>query len=237
MSQLRSRWLPLALLSAGLCGSLNAVDGVVLISQVQALAGNVTPGDAPGFPVTISVPGSYRLSGNLTVPDQNTTAILLNASNVTIDLNGFSIIGPTVCTGYPTVTHCSNVVGASGIGVYGQDYSNVTVFNGSVRGMGAFGVYLLGSGGSVDKVHADANGVTGIYVINGTVTGSTATGNGQRGFDVTVSTVSGNTATGNVYFGIAASCPSTVIGNTAYNNGFNIYTSGANCAVANNAAP
>src|ERR1022692_224651 len=106
MSQFRSRWLPLALLSAGFCGCLNAVDGVVLISQVQALAGNVTPGDAPGFPVTISVPGSYRLSGNLTVPDQNTTAIQIAADNVTIDLNGFSILGPTVCTGTPAVTSC-----------------------------------------------------------------------------------------------------------------------------------
>ena len=37
-----------------------AVDGVILIDQTKALAGNVTPGDTPGFPVTISLPGSYR---------------------------------------------------------------------------------------------------------------------------------------------------------------------------------
>ena len=37
---------------------LYAVDGVALINQNAALAGNVTPGDAPGFPVTISVSGS-----------------------------------------------------------------------------------------------------------------------------------------------------------------------------------
>ena len=42
-----------------------AVDGVTLIDQNKALAGSVTPGDTPGFPVTISQPGSYRLSGNL----------------------------------------------------------------------------------------------------------------------------------------------------------------------------
>jgi hypothetical protein len=40
----------------------------VLIDQNRALAGNVTPGDNPGFPVTLSLPGSYRLSGNLTAP-------------------------------------------------------------------------------------------------------------------------------------------------------------------------
>src|SRR5580693_1218836 len=83
-----------------------AVDGVVLINQANALAGNVTPGDAPGFPVTISVAGSYRLSSNLTVPDANTDAIDITVSHVTIDLNGFSIIGQVVCSGFP-VTSCS----------------------------------------------------------------------------------------------------------------------------------
>ncbi len=32
------------------------------------MAGAVTPGDTPGFPVTISLPASYRLAGNLTLP-------------------------------------------------------------------------------------------------------------------------------------------------------------------------
>src|SRR5271166_431225 len=91
------RWLALAALFAGLCGSLYAVDGVVLIDQNRALAGSVTPGDTPGFPVTITLPGAYRLSGNLTVPDANTNGILVMADNVFIDLNGFSIVGPTVC--------------------------------------------------------------------------------------------------------------------------------------------
>src|SRR6266700_7689406 len=76
-----------------------AVDGVVLINQSTVMA-------AGGFPYTITQPGSYRLSGNLTVPDANTTAIQVMADNVTIDLNGFSIIGPMVCNGFP-VTSCS----------------------------------------------------------------------------------------------------------------------------------
>src|SRR6266540_3776373 len=98
MSQFQSRWLASALVWAGLSGPMYAVDGVVLIDQNRALAGGVTPGDTPGFPVTLSVPGSYRLTGNLTVPDANTTAIQIAADNVTLDLNGFSILGPVVCS-------------------------------------------------------------------------------------------------------------------------------------------
>ncbi len=44
--------------------------GVVIIvfTQADAIAGNVTPGDTPGFPVTLSVAGaSYRLGSSLTV--------------------------------------------------------------------------------------------------------------------------------------------------------------------------
>src|SRR5438046_162421 len=44
-------------------GASYASDGVVEINQARALAGGVTRGDAPGFPVTISQPGSYRLTG------------------------------------------------------------------------------------------------------------------------------------------------------------------------------
>src|SRR5262245_61882258 len=91
-----------------------AVDGVVLIDQDRALAGNVTFGDAPGFPVTISQSGSYRLSGNLTVANADTTVIQITADSVTLDLNGFSIIGPAICVAGPATT-C--LAAGKGIGV------------------------------------------------------------------------------------------------------------------------
>ena len=47
----------------GLAGPLYAVEGVIDINQARALAGGVTPGDTPGFPVTVSQSGSYRLTG------------------------------------------------------------------------------------------------------------------------------------------------------------------------------
>jgi parallel beta-helix repeat protein len=253
MYRLRSRWLPLALLSTGLCVSLNAVDGVVLISQVQALAGNVTPGDAPGFPVTISVLGSYRLSGNLTVPDANSVAILITADNVSLDLNGFSIIGPTVCTGTPAVTSCTPT--GSGIGVQSSK-SSISVFNGSIRGMGDAGIAIDGAGAIIDRVTAFSNGNAGFELHGGRLTGNTATSN-RVGFQADNSTLTGNTAIGNGGgiecnqctvsgntansngVGFVIFCPSAVIGNTAFGSvvSNNLFIVGAGCAVANNAAP
>ncbi len=74
------------------CTPAFAVDGVVLIDQLRAAVGFVTPGDAPGFPVTITRPGSYQLSGNLLVP-ANTNGFVVNAADVTINLNGFRLNG------------------------------------------------------------------------------------------------------------------------------------------------
>ena len=234
MSHFQSRWLAPALLCVLSCNTY-AVDGIVLIDQNRALAGNVTPGDAPGFPVTISVPGSYRLSGNLTVPDANTTAILVTADNVTVDLNGFSIIGPTVCVGSP-VTSCSPT--GSGVGVNAQSQNNVTVVNGTVRGMGGSGIVIFGMG-YVEKVHAISNGFIGISVRLGVVSGNMVISNGYVGIDVENGTVSGNLSAGNHSAAIEIHlCPSTVVGNTAVGNGTDFIAGGSGggpaCAVANN---
>jgi hypothetical protein len=214
-----------------------AVDGVVLISQSSALAGNVTPGDAPGFPVTISVSGSYRLSSNLTVPDANTDAIDITASHVTIDLNGFSIIGPTVCSGSPII--CSPT--GNGIGINGNDIlTDTTVLNGDIHGMGFVGIILGLLGGRVENVHVSSNGVHGIQVSEGSkVSSCIATANGQRGISAdSGSVISGNTAYANGGSGIVAHCPDLVEGNSAQlNAGGNITTFGSGCVLANNAAP
>lgn len=68
-------------------------EGVRVITQEDAEVGNVTAGDAPGFPVTISESDSYRLGSNMTLLDGDTTGIEITAGTVTLDLNGFSIVG------------------------------------------------------------------------------------------------------------------------------------------------
>jgi len=64
---------------------------MININQAGALAGSITPGDTPGFPVRITVPGSYRLTSNLEVPSGVTRAIEIVTSHVTIDLAGHVI--------------------------------------------------------------------------------------------------------------------------------------------------
>jgi hypothetical protein len=89
MSKLVSNLLVLA----ALAGSVPAfaVDGVVLINQATVTA-------AGGFPFKITESGSYKLSGSLVAPAA-TDGIDIQANDVTLDLNGFSISGAIVCAG------------------------------------------------------------------------------------------------------------------------------------------
>jgi hypothetical protein len=74
----RSTKLGLTILLAFAPAAL-AVDGTVLINQstiTNGLTGCPTGGH---FPIIICQSGSYRLSGNLVVPDGNTGAIIISA--------------------------------------------------------------------------------------------------------------------------------------------------------------
>jgi hypothetical protein len=147
-------WFAVVAISAGLGATpAVAVDGVKLLGQPRPSA----------FPITISAPGSYRLRSNITVPDENTTAIVVATNDVTIDLNGFSILGPTTCTGSPTVTSCAPLGTGNGIDAAGRQ--SVSVMNGTIRGMGNHGITL--DDGSVDQVKAVSNGAAGIIRISG----------------------------------------------------------------------
>lgn len=220
MSLKLSRRLLWLFTAAALSQSLYAVDGVVLIDQKVAISGKALPMDQPGFPVTISESGSYRLSGNLVVPDPSTTAIEITADNVTLDLNGFSIIGPNVCTPNPTV--CT-YTGAGGVGVLAVAPSgmvspaNVRVMNGTVRGMGGHGVRMLGDGTMVERVNAHSNGGPGIVVGDGSVIDSVARMN-NLSFGIIGTIVRGCIASGNTS-GIFIRSGGVAIGNSANWNG------------------
>ncbi len=202
-------------------GTLHPSDGVVSIDQKRALIGGVTPDDIAGFPVTISQSGSYRLSGNLTVADLNTTAIQITADFVTLDLNGFGIIGPAVCT-TGTATTCP--APGTGVGVRaGSDQAHsprgIRILNGSVRGMGLIGILLNGAGSIVERAVVDSNAGGGMTVV-GTVIQSAATQNGS--FGIIADTVRDSTATQNAGDGIILGINGGVAtGNlSSFNGGF-----------------
>jgi hypothetical protein len=218
------------------------VDGVVLIDQSRALAGGVTTGDAPGFPVTISEPGSYRLSGNL-IGEINIDTVVIAAGGVTFDLNGFSIqTGPGNSRGitdngvvYSGIVIRNGAIRAhqstKGIEMFSAqvEISRIQVFN------GAFGIQTRGKG-AILSGNIAAGGANG-FVVSGEsiVTGNIARGITSVGFSVGAgSLISGNSSSNNA-IGISVSCPSNVIGNVATNNSStNIAAFGGGCTLVNN---
>src|SRR5690348_11736797 len=109
-----------------LAGPALAVDGEILISQGKVNAGGITPGDTAGFPATLSKPGHYKLSGNLSAPAQQ-NAIEVTTADVTIDLNGFTISSAT-----PSQA-ASGIVALVGGGL-------LRVMNGTITGFSGSGV-------------------------------------------------------------------------------------------------
>jgi hypothetical protein len=217
--------------SAGMCAIILscfasnafAVDGIVLIDQTRALAGGITPGDSPGFPVTIGQPGSYRLSSNLNVP-AGAAGIVLFASGVTIDLNGFQIAGSGAGTGISalqarrgitvrngTVTNFEKGIDLKGLG---SDVRDLTVFGNTAVGI------ELGGGATVSGNRVFSNGV-GIVVVNGaTVSGNTFLFNSIFGLHANAGAViRGNSFSLNSGGGLEVGCPSTLVANTFFNNG------------------
>ena len=192
--------LPLAFATAAL-----AVDGVIEINQVKALDGGITPGDTAGFPVSITLSGSYRLTGNLTVPNENTHGIVVSTGDVTIDLNGFAILGAVSCLGTPPV--CSPSTG-SGDGI-STGSSRLTVINGTIRGMGGNGINAGFGDSRIENVHVTSNIGDGILGSQeAIIRGNTVRLNGGNGIRVFFgSLVLENTITFNGGFGILLDSP------------------------------
>jgi len=129
------------------------------IDQNKALAGSVTPGDSPGFPVSIAVPGAYKLTGNLVVP-AGLNGIEILTEGVTIDLNGFRIASGGVCTrnGVSFAVTCNNpAMGKHGIHVAGSVAS--VIRNGTIQG---FEMGVMSLGGVVESLVVKHNG-TGVH--------------------------------------------------------------------------
>lgn len=178
---------------------LGGVLGRIEINQAIAQSG-IGPDDPPGFPVTITQTGSYVLTSNLTVISLNVGGIeVINpAVGVTIDLNGFAILGPRTSISDPAGT---------GVGIEGSA-PGLRVFNGMISGMG--GSCITGAR-DVDSVTAQLCGGNGIDAARGIVRGSRATDNLGAGIKTTDGRVSDSVASGNGSDGILGSGAGNVI--------------------------
>lgn len=216
----------IAALLATLVSPARAVDGVIEINMTVAETGGVTGdlgADPPGFPVVITQPGSYRLTGPLQIGE--VSAIEVFADHVTIDLNGFAIAGPASCSGTP-VTGCTPSGGPAAIDAMLDVYStHTTVRNGVIRGSSGVGANLgrnarledvvleVNAGGGavlrweavVTGVIASRNGGAGITIDSGDVRNVVAVGNALSGIDsagLSVSLVAETVSAGNGDAGI-----------------------------------
>jgi hypothetical protein len=190
-------------------GGAGSAVGVITIDQAKAEAGGITAGDTPGFPVTLSQPGSYRLMSNLTVADMAVTAIRITSAGVTLDLNGFEVSGPNSCTGSGGTLACLSynlpANSTRGIGIL-VTAPSVAVHGGSVRGFAANGIQGIDAGAAsltIDRVRASHSGWVGITHA-ALVTGSVAHHNGTNGMASVMSAI-GNAASANRSSGIVAS--------------------------------
>ena len=220
-----SRVLAGLAIALALAGSASASDGVLEINQTCAIETGCFPGDAPGFPVSIQAPGSYRLTSNLALDlnfvQDTPDGIVISGGKVTIDLNGFAISCQKDLLPSGTAP-CSNGSG-DGIAATGAN-EGIIVRNGRIEGFPFYGVFvnracqiegitvqnngLRGISTSGDCLVRDnvvvGNGTMGIYAgSNSIVTGNTSNSNGGDGIDVASgSLVQGNVVRGNGGFGI-----------------------------------
>ncbi len=219
-----------------------AVDGVIQINQDKALAGGVNFFDAAGFPISISEPGSYRLTGSLVSDSTTANAIEISASGVTLDLNGYTINGP------------GNLGSANGIS---STQAGVRIINGTVRsfpghgitssasaviervetiGNSGHGIDVASPGSLIRGCRADSNLSDGIRTgSEGSVLDSIATGNQGDGIEcLDRCTVARNTVFNNGANGIHVDDASTVTGNTTSGNTEDGIKAGNGCTISNN---
>ena len=192
MSRIVSKLFMLMLLMGSMqvfAGNNKNPDETVLINQTSVQ-------DAGGFPFKITAPGSYKLIGNLVVP-ANTTGVLVQSNDVTLDLNGFSIAGGIVCDNggdncTPPPTRDTSGVEAV-VGVVNGKTANifgVTIKNGHVRG---FTNGVLTFGGIVEEITAQSN-LTGIFGFDAVIRKNDASRNNVDGIACNQCVVTENVA-------------------------------------------
>jgi hypothetical protein len=107
-----------------------------LLGMASAQAETVNCTAIGAIPFTITAPGVYCLKSNKNTNITNGIAITINASNIVLDLNGFTLNGSAAGPGTEAIG-----IGLSHNNVLRQ---NITVKNGTVQGF-SIGIGFVGS--------------------------------------------------------------------------------------------
>jgi hypothetical protein len=158
-----------------------AVDGVNEINQTSILA-------AGGFPYTIPVSGSYVLTSNLAPPGA-IGALVLGASNIDIDLNGFAI---------------TSTGGGGAIGIDSAGFGNLTVTDGTVEGFGGAAI-AASTGSKVIETSLIGNGAGIAGGSDCLIVMNTIGANAGTGVTANNCKIENNVITGNAGAGIVGS--------------------------------
>jgi hypothetical protein len=195
----------LAIFLVGLAQSASAMETEVILNQDKAISGNVTPGDAPGFPIAITRPGRYVLASNLYPMGKQ--GIEIQAYDVTIDFNGFILHGGfqqahgIVGSGVNTVKIVNGVIaGFMHVAVYGRDSWVIENMRISANGAGIQLHHLA----RIQKNTLTINGSFGIQCMDGCHVEGNVISQNFVGVDINSGTVLGNTIYSNRSFGIKA---------------------------------
>lgn len=170
----------------------------------------------------IDAPGSYALTQNLSATGD---CIVVSADNVTLDLNGFSIIGSGSGAGIRTSGSIQGAIIRNGSvtgfqnGIAFSLANASTVENMIITGNSLFGV-IMGFDASVDRTKAVGNGSDGIRVNDHSIVSNSVANDNGTGISADVgSLVVNNVAARNSQAGVAATGnSSTVTGNTVSAN-------------------
>lgn len=181
------------------------------------------------LPYTITTSGDYYITSNLT---STGNGILVNASNVSIDLQGQTISGTNhngdaiYINGSTTnLTNLEIMNGTvtgfnTGISFYGDGANTARVINVKVLDISGWDTLALGPNSLIKDCTIGNNNDGPSLVGQGSmVTGSISFNNQGYGFTTSEgATIIGNTVYGNHMDGISAGTGSTVKNNTAYGN-------------------
>lgn len=183
-----------------------------------AISAANTPGDADST-FRITQPGSYYLTGTV-FGSPGKSGIEIVVSGVTIDLNGFSLLGST-----------GSLYGITATGTR----DSISIRNGAVIGWGISGIALGSSTTScrVENVRATANNAQGIVVaVSSQVVDCQASGNGLTGIQCwTGSLIRGCSATENGSGGFYAGMGSAIESCTSSENTGNGFSLGNDCQI------